>query len=150
MLSKTLKKQQNSRPFHFQTNNVVTFSLLLLLLCSSISCTGVKPVPVGVKFDSHIYRTGHGDNFNQTWAANDNIYFNCDDGMGWVQQEPATNFNCRVYKITGGPEPFDHRLPVPSKPVLGGHQTVGRGIGSGEQGAEGRNRATPPGARLEK
>jgi len=107
MLSKTLKKQPNSRSFGFQTNNVVTFSLLLLLVFSSISFTAVKPVPIGVKFDSHIYRTGHGDNFNQTWAADDNIYFNCDDGMGWVQEEPATNFNCRVYKLTGGPEPFD-------------------------------------------
>ncbi len=107
MLNKTPESQPISRSFRSQTNNVMAFFLLLLLLCGSISCTAVKPVPLGIKFDSHIYSTGNGDNFNQTWAADDNIYFNCDDGRGWNQQEPATDYNCRVYKITGGPEPFD-------------------------------------------
>jgi len=83
--------------------------VLSLLLFSSISCTNpavTKPVPVGVKIDSHVYRTGDGDNFCQTWAADDNIYTNCDDGEGW-QEKPCTNYNCRVYRLSGGPEPHE-------------------------------------------
>ena len=83
--------------------------ILLLLLCSSISCTNpavTKAVPVDVKIAPHVYSTGDGDNFNQTWAADDNIYINCDDGEGW-EEEPRTSYNCRVYRLSGGPEPLE-------------------------------------------
>ena len=56
------------------------------LLLTLITCTNVEQKrPVDVKFDfSTIERKGlYGDNWCQTWAADDNIYTMLDDGNGW-------------------------------------------------------------------
>jgi hypothetical protein len=60
-------------------------SATLILFMTITSCVFAQEYPTGVKFDVEtIQRKGHfGDNWCQTWAADDNIYTMLDDGNGW-------------------------------------------------------------------
>jgi hypothetical protein len=66
-----------------------TFLALLLALCLSTLLATCRPpskkYPVGIKFkEETLVRKGYfGDNWCQTWAADDNIYTMLDDGNGW-------------------------------------------------------------------
>jgi Domain of unknown function (DUF4185) len=102
--------KQRSR-LSFLVQVLVVFTLMVsvsswqevLNASNLVSGSKSKPIPVDVKFDPHVVRVGHGDNFNHTWAADDNIYTNVDDGLGW-QEPPASDFNCSVARLTGDPD----------------------------------------------
>ena len=57
----------------------------------------------GVKGESSIHSSGHGDNWHLTWAADDHQYTALCDGRGW---ENSTEYNTRVYRLIGGPSDF--------------------------------------------
>jgi hypothetical protein len=61
---------------------LIFIGILLLLVTCKIE---TEVVPVGVEFkENTIARKGHyGDNWCQTWAADDNVYTMLDDGNGW-------------------------------------------------------------------
>lgn len=74
-------------------------------------------IPVDIKFDVGVHRSGGkdsipkplgGDNFFNTWAANDKIYVTVDDGMGWPKDagSPEKEFNNRVWALSGGPDKY--------------------------------------------
>ncbi|MEX0775400.1 MAG: hypothetical protein WD042_06765 [Phycisphaeraceae bacterium] len=67
--------------------------------------------PVGVEFHYPVYRTAHrGDNWCQTWAGDGHIYTSLDDGTGWAPLPNGQEFNTRVFRIKGGPEPIEGEL----------------------------------------
>ncbi|MHC4679574.1 MAG: hypothetical protein ACYTEK_12825 [Planctomycetota bacterium] len=83
----------------------VLFSLLLFATANA------RLVPVGLVFDSRVYRTPDarrcGDNFCNTWAGDDNIYLTVDDGNGWPDISGVnTELNHRVWRLKGGPESY--------------------------------------------
>lgn len=61
------------------------FVPVILGICISACTNRSERLPVGVKFHyKTLTRKGHfGDNWCQTWAADDNIYTMMDDGNGW-------------------------------------------------------------------
>lgn len=74
-------------------------------------------IPVDLKFDPEVHRSGGsdnvirpygGDNFCNTWAANDKIYVTVDDGIGWPLESgsPVMENNNRVWALDGGPEEY--------------------------------------------
>ena len=74
-------------------------------------------IPVDIKFSNEIHRSGGndsiqkpggGDNFCNTWAADDKIYVTVDDGMGWQKEvgSPKVELNNRVWALSGGPEKY--------------------------------------------
>ena len=86
-----------------------SFTLLFSLLL--IATANARLVPVGLTFDSRVYRTPNakrgGDNFCNTWAGDNNIYVNLDDGDGWRDASGiGTEWNHRVWRLKGGPEPY--------------------------------------------
>lgn len=64
--------------------NTVRYFLILGLTFIIIE-TFCQSIPIGVRFDtSTLVRKGHfGDNWCQTWAADDHVYTMLDDGNGW-------------------------------------------------------------------
>ena len=60
-------------------------SIFLLPLLTAGGVWASEMVPVGVEFHAEtLKRKGvRGDNWCQTWAADDNIYTMMDDGNGW-------------------------------------------------------------------
>jgi hypothetical protein len=71
-------------------------------------------VPVGVEFRHEtLYRSdGNGDNWCQTWAADDTVITSMDDG-NWLSGERA--YNNHLYRIVGGPDGFA-RQDLPGYP----------------------------------
>lgn len=74
-------------------------------------------IPVDIKFDLKVHRSGGkdsivkpggGDNFCNTWAANDKIYMTVDDGLGWQKDAGSIKkeFNNRVWALDGGPDNY--------------------------------------------
>ncbi len=74
-------------------------------------------IPVDLNFDPKVHRSGGkdnvirpygGDNFCNTWAANDKIYVTVDDGVGWPLESgsPVIENNNRVWALEGGPEEY--------------------------------------------
>jgi hypothetical protein len=72
---------------------------------------GAERIPVGLTFDPEVYRTPDakraGDNFCNTWAADDSLYVTVDDGNGWSAVSGiATEWNNRVWRLKGGPRDY--------------------------------------------
>jgi hypothetical protein len=75
-------------------------------------------IPVDIKFDIGVYRSGGkdsipkplgGDNFFNTWAADDKIYVTVDDGLGWQKETGSPKneaLNNRVWALRGGPNKY--------------------------------------------
>ena len=87
----------------------------------TVNITSPEPghytIPVDAGFDPDILRIGGtkhlfkplgGDNFCNTWAADDKIYVTVDDGMGWPVDTgtPAIEQNNRVWALNGGPADY--------------------------------------------
>ena len=79
-------------------SNVWFVSCLAIL----VTTTAKAGTPIDVTFDlSTLHREGHiGDNWCQTWAADDTVITAMDDGA-WTEASGPPVFHSMLYKITG-------------------------------------------------
>ena len=82
----------------------IEISIWILIAFSFSMCSHQNKVPVDVKFDSYIFRTGdNGDNWCVTWGKDDYLYTSQCDGRGWLDSNGNQRnfYNNRIWKISG-------------------------------------------------
>ena len=97
--------------YYVLSRRLVEIFLHLSLQFAPAATANAGLVPVGLTFDSRVYRTPNarrcGDNFCNTWAGDDNIYLTVDDGNGWPDINGVnTERNHRIWRLKGGPESY--------------------------------------------
>ena len=88
----------------YKRQRFIWIAIFVTLVSTQTSLAGT---PIGLEFDiSTLKREGHiGDNWSQTWAADDTVITAMDDGA-WTENSGPPIFHSMLYKITGEPETF--------------------------------------------
>lgn len=132
------RKDTTRKRFEKMKVNLPRLGVLTVCLLAFGCGAPEKEYPAGVTFkhETLVRKGNFGDNWCQTWAADDNIYTMLDDGNGWWgnpvhSQEFAANGweNSMLIRIKGGPDFTDEdvmKMPGwPFNPITGSFYAYG-------------------------